>query len=1422
MKRFLICILAFSFLLPTLHVGAAGSGNLLANLSFNDYVTNGQADDLSIGAKACYIDAYKPADKGLRFLLSKRASTITIPAKTKEDFVVSFDIMGQGDRFSGNLTLTDGSKTFIPLNFTDGNQITMHDKNQAGGFSFNAMTNVALVVKPSLSTIDIYIDGRSKVYDYLVRSINISSLDSLTFSFSSNNENASVILDNINVYEGNKIRKDLPVAAFNPEETELVLEKPTQEVGNTVFVNNDFSSKSTMSATQKSNSMKVVKEDDGNGCYQMEKLGTEDMFFDTAIDGTSYSRIVAEYALKLVDSGSSLTLMTLKSESAKWSNNVTVKNGAVFAGSTQVVALSAGKWTNLAFALNLSDETYDVYLEGEKVLEGVDYSTPFNGEPIVLMRTHIGSGEGICNILLDNYRVYEGTEPKDISNIKVDTSAMKTIFPSEEAQKRLMAGKVGLHLRSGILYANDEKTMLDPAPFVEDGRTLVPVRAISEAFGLDVGWEEKTQTVTIGNKATLVIDKPTMEVEGKQVALEVPAKVYNNRTFVPFRALCEDVLGKKVYYNDTTAYNSGMIVISDKEFTPPAAEKDLQALNDFLFYYRPTADEVLENYKSMGSENAHPRLFINQEGLAKLKQEIETYPVKKEWADTVIRVADGYVENNIKPAYGTYDGMRMSSTPAAKNYHFGMAYLLTGDKKYVDAAWVQMEEICSWQDWNPNHYLDTSEMSAGVAVGYDWMYDAWTPEQRKHIEEGIYRNGLAESELWQYGAKGSPTRWSMANNNWNLVCNGSITIAALGLMDVYPDLCSRLIQNTYRGTESMMFHFAPDGAWFEGPGYWSYTLQYVSRMMAASDGVLGTCYRLSECEGLNTTADFILHMQSNIGSYNFADADVGKVYPESLYWLSNKYENPAVAAATLNQTDSSSSSPLALIWLDPEISAGNIELPLDAHFRDTEAVAMRDSWTDKNATYVAYHGGESVREHSHLDQGSFIFESGGERWAIDMGKENYNLPGYWGTAGPRWQIFRMRAASHNTIVINPDITGIDHNLDSFATVQKLESKPRGAISTVDMSEVLKDNAKSAKRGFFLTDYRKSLVVRDEMDLPTSSEIYWFMYTRAEKADIKGKNVVLTSSDGKQLKVDFACNKDMQVIFEDAKALPNTPSLDGENPNAGIKRLMLKINGSGKVNITAKLTPVGIPDTDVSEYDMDMEKWTIPDGEIPAVPRLDMIYMNGEPLEGFNPDTTSYAIKYVEGDTNIPQFTASSDQYKLEITQAGSFNQPAAIKVISAEDERWFTTYNIGFKMIPKPVDLEGFNTLAVRDITAVDEPQPENPIVAAIDNDFNTRWSAQGMKDVWIQVDLGSVQKVDTLLMATYNGNARCLYFKILLSKDGTNFEEVYDGQTSGQTNDLEQYDLGGKEARYVRVSCYGTSSGDWNSITELIVAQKK
>ena len=42
-----------------------------------------------------------------------------------------------------------------------------------------------------------------------------------------------------------------------------------------------------------------------------------------------------------------------------------------------------------------------------------------------------------------------------------------------------------------------KRTELDVAPFIKDGRTLVPVRAISEALGAEVGWDNDTRTVTV-------------------------------------------------------------------------------------------------------------------------------------------------------------------------------------------------------------------------------------------------------------------------------------------------------------------------------------------------------------------------------------------------------------------------------------------------------------------------------------------------------------------------------------------------------------------------------------------------------------------------------------------------------------------------------------------------------------------------------------------------------------------------------------------------------------------------------------------------------------------------------------------------------------------------------------------------------------
>jgi len=82
----------------------------------------------------------------------------------------------------------------------------------------------------------------------------------------------------------------------------------------------------------------------------------------------------------------------------------------------------------------------------------------------------------------------------------------------------------------------------DVSPRLEEGRTLVPMRAIFEALGADVHWDEATQTIT-ASKAGAVIVMPLGSTEptvnGQAVAIDMPAATIDGRTFVPLRFISE-------------------------------------------------------------------------------------------------------------------------------------------------------------------------------------------------------------------------------------------------------------------------------------------------------------------------------------------------------------------------------------------------------------------------------------------------------------------------------------------------------------------------------------------------------------------------------------------------------------------------------------------------------------------------------------------------------------------------------------------------------------------------------------------------------------------------------------------------------------------------------------------------------------------
>src|SRR6266550_2722219 len=108
---------------------------------------------------------------------------------------------------------------------------------------------------------------------------------------------------------------------------------------------------------------------------------------------------------------------------------------------------------------------------------------------------------------------------------------------------------------------------------------------------------------------------------------------------------------------------------------------------------------------------------------------------------------------------------------------------------------------------------------------------------------------------------------------------------------------------------------------------------------------------------------------------------------------------------------------------------------------------------------------------------------------------------------------------------------------------------------------------------------------------------------------------------------------------------------------------------------------------------------------------------------------------------------------------------------------------------------------------------PEN----TLDNDLATRWSASG-DGQWIQYDLGAIAAIDQVDIAWYLGDTRIASFDIAVSLDTVTWTQVFSGQSSGQTLQLESYAFPTTASRYVRIVGHGNSTSAWNSITEVAI----
>lgn len=1422
-KKTIVAALAAA-MLPVIPAGvsAAETPELIVNESFNDMVTNAAATDLEVSARNTYVTEYAEKEKGLLLYADAGSSFITIPMSNSADIVVSFDIQAVDGIPGGEVSVSNaGGISQTLLKFTEDGGAGAYNGYPVNGFGTAKMRNYTVVYSSTKKKTDVYVDGKQVVSNMKIKTPKVAKISELRFAFQSEGGTKGVIIDNLNVYAASeKVYNSYPVAAYNAEaevENDMTF---GEQIGNRVLANYDFETTSLPSINANSNTFEVI-EDSGNPenhVLHIERLVTSDAHVNATGVGSDSDSVVYEFDFRPLTKDTAFAI-TLKDDAEQFNNLGSIGIGPEFTPYNGAAkSLSIGKWYRASFIVDYFNRKFDVYLDGE-LIATKDMADGFasNGAKGSIFRIHMthyavssvkAKDTDDVKMDVDNFRVYEGKELLDeLGDIKKEidlASTKKSVFKSDAAYKTMLDGYTAVHGTSGVVFKDGEKSILSNLPYDKDGEQMVPAKELAEKLGYSVS--ENGTTATVNDKS--------ISGEIKDGVLYV-----NIKDFVQASG--------KVATNIPSTYNAHMYVLGSTSFAIPDSQATIDSLNDYVLYLRPTSAQVTEIYNASPNNGQHPRLHVNAADVADIKSRVQTDTQMKIWSEKVIASADSIIPLSTV-VHEKYDGLRMNCQREMQSrmYTLGMAYLLTGDTKYSERAYLDLEAVAKFPDWNPGHHLDTCEMMQAVAVGYDWMYNAFTEEQRAVIEQGMMNNGFYDSWMAMQTESTAMANAFTATNNHGVVDNGGLAMAALAFFDVYPEESAYLLSNAIRGMDLSVWQYAPYGSWYEGASYWVLNTEGTVRYIDSLQTALGTDLGFANLQGMKYSLDAALQLQTPLSIFTYYDSYRKSSVCGEMFWLADQYDIEGGNQSILDFTGGTFTeygNALALMWYKPKTDESSTSAALDYFLEEDGTAVWRNSWESQEPTAVFMKGGYTNPDHGQLGNGNFVFESNGIRWADDTGMGNYNCAGYWerATGGARWNHFDNRAEAHNVIVLDPTDKE-DQVVESNSYMTLVQSKPRGSIMTSDLNEVYGDKVTAYKRGYMFTDNRQSLVVRDEMTLTGNSEGYWFMMTE-ENVDVtvNGNTAVLTK-DGKSCTLEIVASVDGTLSAGPAKPLSTSPVCETCPDRTTRTRIMFKFNGSGNVNVTAKLTPgSAVNTTSVNDYNTDIANWNVPDGEMPKAPSVDAIVVNGEKIT--TNKKTSVEFTCVEGEfTTPPAPSVESDEYYVEVKPASSFNESATVTLTDKNDSYNKTVYTITYAQIKAPITFEGRTSIPVRKYSVSEVPQPENAAINLFDGDRSTRWSAEGFGQ-WILVDLGSVQRVDDIALAFFSGHTRSTKLVIEVSEDGEIFETVFDGLSSGKTEEHEFFSLQGKNARYIKVNCNGNTAGggeSWNSVTELVVTR--
>lgn len=262
------------------------------------------------------------------------------------------------------------------------------------------------------------------------------------------------------------------------------------------------------------------------------------------------------------------------------------------------------------------------------------------------------------------------------------------------------------------VFLNGNQLSFDVPPLIEDGRTLVPLRAIFEAMGAAVNWDDNTSTATGikgDTRVVLQIGSTSPTINGVVHKLDVPVRIVNGRTLAPLRFVGE-AFGGHVEWDGTT----NRITISTA--APVSTNNSVQVhfidvgQGDAIYIQLPAHNDILID---AGDEAAGSTVvqYLKNRGVDDLELLVATHPHADHIGGIPAVLAafavERVVDSGCTASSNAYEAYRQACQKAARWEQ--------DDHQYIQYGNVALQILTGIKDWNDvNDYSVVCFLDTGL------------------------------------------------------------------------------------------------------------------------------------------------------------------------------------------------------------------------------------------------------------------------------------------------------------------------------------------------------------------------------------------------------------------------------------------------------------------------------------------------------------------------------------------------------------------------------------------------------------------------------------------------------------------------------------------------------------------------------------